>query len=604
MLKRCLLTLVLVGIASGSAFADKFKRHSIYYDVNLEHAKPEVTLRFHGNKSGTTILNVPAFSSALACGSFQVKSLSGAQDHSTKLVSSFASECVKESGFYCKKYQIQHPPEDLLEVRYKLLDDCRCQAYGVFVDPKVEYLFSGESLFLFPELSDTNNPLIKIEWNHFDAKRIKIIDQVGEVSKFQNRASNSIKNLLDSWFYLGDKKIYHTEYSTQYPKLKINTIGFPDSSGDNKTYTHKNISEMVKKIVTANQPVIDKILQSKNNKVQSFLIMHSNASRFDNQGRAMTNDSYFILTQTKKKDKDNIRLKQIISHEFMHQLFNGNLNTNFGPKKYKAYKYETLAPYFFWFTEGMNDYFASKLNLKSGIFNTDEYLAIVNDQIDQYYFNLRLIHILLTSAAGSEDIGDHESIFDQSAINRLSRRVGYLFSLNVDNIIQVRTDGKYDIIDLLKHSAVKCRDKRHCQLEKEDFIKGYAKLEDKKFLIDGFDAYLTTHIEKFMPLELFGYILNNKAILTHKKGITQNFGFNFESTMLTGVISGVSPKSKAFQAGLRDSQKLKRIEFGKKLKTDIKIKILTQEGILKTFSYDMFGEGLIPQYIKSDSTSR
>src|SRR5687767_12464285 len=193
----------------------------------------------------------------------------------------------------------------------------------------------------------------------------------------------------------------------------------------------------------------------------------------------------------------------------------------------------------YWFSEGVTDYYASVLLLRTGLISLEDYVAGYNSLTKEYYTS----PIRLLTAA--EMVRKRQTSYE---VDRLFYKRGALLAHYWDNAIRSRTNNKSSLDDVMR-SLLKSAKARGVSLS-------------HKRIADALRPYLgekgVSDIEKYIdrgelvPAEnFFGMCAIPEVINYHP----WDMGFEADTSSRTRVISGVVPGSNAHRAGLRDGQK-------------------------------------------------
>jgi len=286
-------------------------------------------------------------------------------------------------------------------------------------------------------------------------------------------------------------------------------------------------------------------------------------------------------------DKSRVHIARATIHETLHDLFtDDSIGTDYGTKKMFS---EEL-----WMREGFAEYFSIRLAYKHKLISFDEYLTLLNSIVCRYE---RYIDPLFSMKASSDFYADS---FSEEAY---SYKYSYLLALCLDNNIRVRTHNKEDLQSFLRNLVQNHCRKLPCNLYegaiKDEYI---ASTRSKGKNI----SYLKRYLESqdfpriILPKKLVGDHVCLDGRIKSKNAIVP--GFDFDFTVLSGVISGVNRNSAAYEAGLRESQKMIGMRFkynmeGNLCTGNITATIENPDLTEKEISFSMIGSKEIPQYI-------
>lgn len=202
----------------------------------------------------------------------------------------------------------------------------------------------------------------------------------------------------------------------------------------------------------------------------------------------------------------------------------------------------------YWFSEGFNDYLASKVLLRSGIWTLAEWAADKNETLLRYG----------QSPAKTADGGEIARRFwTDEAVQQVSYDRGHLLAAKVDSEIAARSGGKQSLESVLRTQ------RRAAEGSPELAVALFRKILRDETGID-IDPDLERYARRGEPLLLRADLLADcaRVVTERRKAFTR--GYDSDSTRRAdGVIAGVDREGPAYAAGLRDGMKLIRREAGK-----------------------------------------
>jgi predicted metalloprotease with PDZ domain len=273
--------------------------------------------------------------------------------------------------------------------------------------------------------------------------------------------------------------------------------------------------------------------------------------------------SLFLGDNNFSKDDYLKHLGCLISHEHFH-TWNGHKIRSSEPEGSM-----------YWFSEGFTEYYAVKLNRKSGIMSQKEYVDHVND-ILMHYFSSPVHN------ASNETIV--KNFWTDPATEKLPYDRGFALALYLDTKIQSKSEKlsldnfMYDLLELTNQKGV--------WFSFDDLfnlVANYVDQQDlpsiKRFVIEG------------ESIPIFHHAMGSDYHLEWEDYI----GFKLRESLAQGSIKGVSYGNIAFQAGLKNG--LKILEFNRSGSIITLTVMDEKEGIQKDVSYDLKEIKQIPQYV-------
>ena len=230
--------------------------------------------------------------------------------------------------------------------------------------------------------------------------------------------------------------------------------------------------------------------------------------------------------------------KRFLAHEYMHSWVPNMMGTL--PEEAEAQDY--------WFSEGFNDYLATKVLLRSGQWTLEEWVADKNETLLRYG----------TSPAKTvtgEEIAVRFWV-DQS-VQQVSYDRGHLLAARLDAQIAARSDGRQSIDEVLRaqRPLAQGNEKRATDLFRTALL--------DRTGID-FAPEIEAHARHGEPIALAADLFGECARIVPVTRKEFHRGYDAAATRVNGgVISGVEDGSNAHAAGLRNGQRLVNREGGK-----------------------------------------
>ncbi|MFL6843970.1 MAG: hypothetical protein ACJ8ER_03720 [Allosphingosinicella sp.] len=278
-------------------------------------------------------------------------------------------------------------------------------------------------------------------------------------------------------------------------------------------------------------------------------------------GRA---DAFSIASTSAFELKQAVRF---LAHEYMHSWVPIALGAM--PEEDEARDY--------WFSEGFNDYLASKVLLRSGIWSLAQWAADKNDTL------LRYGSSPAKTADGAEIA---ERFWTDPAVQQVSYDRGHLLAAKLDSEIAARSGGSQSLESVLRFQ------RKAAEGNAELATVLFRKTLQEQTGID-IDADLELYARKGEPLLLPETLFGDcgRIVTERRKAFTR--GYDAEATRRgEGVISGVDPDGPAYAAGMRDGMKLVRREAGKIGDSTVELAYrVTDQGAERVISYLPQGKG-------------
>jgi predicted metalloprotease with PDZ domain len=245
-------------------------------------------------------------------------------------------------------------------------------------------------------------------------------------------------------------------------------------------------------------------------------------------------DAFSIASTSAFELKQAVRF---LAHEYMHSWVPIELGGM--PEEDEARDY--------WFSEGFNDYLASKVLLRAGLWSLADWAADKNETLLRYG----------TSPAKTIK-GDEIAarFWTDEHVQQVSYDRGHLLAAKLDSEIAARGAGK-------SLESVLRAQRRAAQNSSELATALFRKVLREETGID-IDADLERYARRGEPLLLPAGLFGDCARLVAERRRQFDRGYDAAATRLAGgVIAGVAPDGSAHAAGMRDGMRLVRREAGK-----------------------------------------
>lgn len=225
----------------------------------------------------------------------------------------------------------------------------------------------------------------------------------------------------------------------------------------------------------------------------------------------------------------------------------------------------------YWFSEGFNDYLASKVLLGSGIWSLADWAADKNETL------LRYGQSPAKTADGAEIA---RRFWTDSAVQQVSYDRGHLLAAKLDSEIAARSGGRRSL------EAVLRAQRRAAEGSSELAVALFRKTLQAETGIDiepDIERYARRGEILLLPEGMLGDCA--RLVTERRKAFTR--GYDADATRrANGLISGVDRDGPAYAAGLRDGMQLVRRESGKIGDASVELAYrVTDGGIERVISY-------------------
>jgi len=478
--------------------------------IQGDSCRLSVNLTFRGNPSGESRLLLPLEWSAGTKLYRFVKNLQ-ASSEDTKI------EDTREPHVKI----VRHRPSQRVSLTYEV----ESQPPGtkltrtVYHQPVLRstyFYVMGQALWVYPDIPETSPLQLSLHWKNIPDGWV-LINSYG-LSRPKQIVKTTLESLRKSTFLAGDYRI-KTILINKEPVYAVTrgTFGFAD----------EEFHKLVKQIFQVERDFWN--TRDFPHYYVALMPREDDPSGETGGGEGRTNSFTFYLS----KDLTSLSKYQgVLAHETFH-----------------AWNPQRLGPFeliggvederLYWFSEGFTDYYASLLLLRAGLISLEDYVALYNSLIKEYYSS----PVRLLTAA--EMVQKRQT---SNKVEQLFYQRGALLAHYWDIAIRSKTNDESSLDEvmrsLLKSAKAKGVSLSHKGIARalHPFLGERGASDIEKYIDRGelvpadnpFGACALAEVNNYHPWDM---------------------GFEFETSSKTRVISGVRSDSNAWRAGLRDGQK-------------------------------------------------
>ncbi|HEV2748203.1 MAG TPA: hypothetical protein VGW34_13000 [Allosphingosinicella sp.] len=496
---------VLLGVAAVTLAAAKApEERTISYRITPRTGQEgarvlQVEMRFRGDKDGETKLELPG---QWAGSSELWRHVTALEIYGAKRLSGYYSEPI-----------IHHRPGARIRVRYKVVS-----AY--WEDPGFGYekarpmvrpdwfFFHGEGVFAQP--AGRAAAPARFKWGGLP-RGWKVASDLDHLKGKRTTVANMINSVA-----IGGSGLEVVRRDLGGAPLRVAVLG-------RWSFEPEALTDIVARIITAENAFWG-------DRSSPFLVAMAPLGQlpaglsYTGTGRA---DAFSIASTSAFELKHALRF---LAHEYMHSWV---------PIELGAMPENEAVDY--WFSEGFNDYLASKILLRSGLWTLGDYVADKNETLLRYG----------TSPARTATAADVAARFwsDQN-LQQVSYDRGHLLAARLDAEIAARSGGKQSLDDVVR--AQREAAKRSPELASALF---------RRILLETTGIHIEPELERVArrgePLLLSEDLFGDCARLVTEKRREFHRGYDAATTRKAdGVIAGVVPDGPAYAAGMRDGMRL------------------------------------------------
>ncbi len=508
----------------------------------------EVNLKLQGNESGITEILLPS-------------SWAG-QDELYLEISELcclSPEATIQDTDQPEVKKIIHPSNELIQISYRVTSKEKPEVEWYY-RPLIEqsyFFFFGHCFFIVPKIDEQIPIQISVDWQEFP-KDWALANSFGNQQKKQELLL-PLATFQHAVYAGGDFQIL--QCGEEQAPIFIAIRG-------EWSFSNEHLTHLVQTVIESHRKFWNDF------DFPYYLItVLSTGDDHHMGGTGLFNAfSLFIGDFSEENEEDWKWLAWLLSHEHFH-TWNGIKMMSCPPEGS-----------LFWFTEGFTEYYAVKLNYRTHLIDTNDYLDHINTIMYDYY---------VSSVHNETNERIQQDFWNDWDVQRLPYVRGFLFALQWDKKIQEASQGQYCLDDfmlaLFKHT------KENKLPFSQDDIQQVASLflpldvvkEDiKKYIVDG---------ETILPKE---NDFNNMSAVEWMEDI----GFNLPLTVSKGKIEGIRRESNAFKAGLTNGQKFISYQCIDQI---ISVFVVDRNGSSKEFVYPKESiTRLVPQYVLQESPTK
>jgi len=503
LLKIILLSQIML---SWSNFALANQYESITYNLDLakiEHSILKIETIIEGDFNGQVLLDLPT-SWAGVDYTTQVKNVR--INDSTLIKPNLNSD----SGQLQAMIKIQKEPTRQLTASYEIhqkVDD-PSNVHEAIIRTDLVHA-PGYALFALPhDLEDIKLVKIKINWHNLPPKWHTISSHGTDQTIVLNKR---MTGLLHAIYVAG--------------KIRLSIINMDEQILALSLYGQFDISDS--KIISDLKEIIHNqrsFFQDSDFPYYAITLIEGQ-NPYSMGGTMLTNSFAAFLP----KGMERMDYYLLFAHEHLHNWIGGKIKRDASDKLH------------YWWSEGFTDFYCRLIALRSKALNQDMFIDEVNKFLRAYYFSP-------VNQEPNERI-DKDFWHDQD-VEKSPYYRGFVFALYLNNLIK-NQDAKHSLDDVMKDLFV--LSKKH------------------QFSSELFATLLSNYVKNGIKQELEQFIAQGKLIdladlkLPIEKRSMGRYQLGFESDALrkNKVIKNIDPKSNAYQAGLRNGQKIIKINAPK-----------------------------------------
>lgn len=434
---KTLFNLILCALASSGTFAQKPVYYTVHYSPQMQTDGLKVTVAFQKQQAGDSTYfhysnNVWGEENLVEALIFPKQ-----EDEGVRF------RVVPDSN----RIVVYHPWGKKVTFSYCVKQNTEEESDVATNRPRTNDQFFhvlGENLFTVPEeyFGKENDPTIKAEitWEGFPEK-YTLSNSFGTNKKIQKLELKLWGDLYHSVFVGGDYRIHSFSHNNKpiYLIIRGEWLG---------EYSDENLLNALQQTISTQRD-----FWNDHDFPQYTVFMTPTVTRQDStyRGSSLTGSGIhygFMVQATNNPFNNWDRMEYILNHEMMHDWIGGKIQIKSAELNY-------------WFSEGFTDYYTYKNRLRSGNISFDEWLGQFNEDVFAAHWN--------NPKRNEPNYRVKDDFWKSRDIEKIPYRRGALFAFWLDNQIQLKSNGKLSLDDLMRELLAKCQDE-HLSVSDDLFI--------------------------------------------------------------------------------------------------------------------------------------
>ena len=410
-------------------------------------------------------------------------------------------------------------------------------------------LILGENGLVRPLTSSDDQISVKVEFEKVPSD-FKIISSFGR-GKTTHFFQGKTQNFVSSLYLIGD-----------FQENSIDVKGFPIYFATKGTFgiSLDRMKEVLSKVITGHRDFFNDY------QYPHYLIsmLSTDDDCCSSGGTGRTNG---FATWVFKGFNDEKRLKHLFSHELFH---------NWNGRKILRQEQEELI---YWFSEGFTDYYANRLNIRSGLLTLSEYVDNYNKNLLQYY---------TSKARNYSNQEILKNFWKDKEVANLPYQQGQIMAHDWNRRIKKKHAGK-SFDDFFLH------------FYKESQINGTIVTPQNvgrvlREYLDTAHEDIKNYMEKGTTIPIRAESLGPCVTLVQSPSYELDYGFNLALTKERREVTGLKSGSPLHTFGVRNGDHLVGWSFTRDPDTEQSVNI-EKNGRKVTYSFFARGKSrMVPQY--------
>lgn len=518
--------------------------YQIEYRAGRHGPVLEIALEFRGSASGTTRLRLPKQWAGATQYYQMIRGLRVESPGATMRVDSLASRVI------------QHRPEQLLKVRYRVLTrqtlDMRDKNAYFWPLIRQGYVhFFGHGVFVYPAGDGQMRRKIELVWSL--PQGWAIANSFGARQRTQRFVAS--RNALRHAIYVaGDFRLYRRD-------LKGGPLWV--AVRDQWNFTDAELVTTVADIVQGGRDFFADY------RFPHYLVtLLKGTDRCCSYGGSGVHNGFALFVSTDKRVDQ--RLRWLLAHELFH-TWNG--------RRIRRSQPEQLV---YWFTEGVTNYYARLLLLRRGLMGYGDYLQHLNRAIRRYYSSP-------VRNASNRVVLDR--FWSDESVSELPYQRGDLLAHRWNARIKRKSAGNHSFDDVMRDLL------REARTHRSVVSKATIDRLVRRYLPRGIARDIERYIESGETIPLHPSGVGHCAEVVLIDYVKFDPGFDLQRSKKLREVTGVRHGSNAYVAGLRNGQRIVGWEIrGRRTDVELKVQIRDEYG-KRWLGFLPIGDTIrVPQY--------
>jgi predicted metalloprotease with PDZ domain len=466
------------------------------------------------------------------------------------LVSANAGEAeVEGERLEAWRWRLSHAPGAELTATFEIspTDSRRTEdhrdRYLPILEPRLMHLIGSHALPLPAHVDEQAEGAIELAWSGFDEAGWSVLSSHGEGSE-PRVVARTPAAFRSAVFLAGDWMVFERDVHGHPLAIAV--------FGDDWATSLTEFADLAARIVTAQREFFSDF--ERPYYLISLLPSGERRPGSVSMGGTGLSDSFALFLQRGSaldgRPSQGMSIPWLLAHEMFHD-WNGHAISLAQPERLG-----------YWFSEGFTDFYARRLLLRMGFLSPEEHAASWNDRFGEYAAN---------PARNAPAARIEEGFWSDPDLGKLPYHRGDVVALLVDHRIRAASGGARSLDDLMRELVKRSRAGAQ-PYSVDQLLAAIGELagpdcaeEVRRIVVDGETVVLPPDVGApelvLERVELPGF----------------DVGFDHESSMQSGRVTGVEPGSAAERAGLADGQRIAgwSVNFGD---VDTPVRVRVREG--------------------------